>query len=43
MVMLQGKANIRWGQVKMDHEAHWQPPMNTWANLKQIFTTQYMT
>ncbi len=32
MVMLQGKANVWWGQEKIDHEACGQPPMNTSAN-----------
>jgi hypothetical protein len=30
MVTLQGKTKVWWGQVKMDHEAHGQPSMNTW-------------
>ncbi len=42
MVMLQGKTKVRWGQVKMDHEARGQPLMNTWAEFKQNFTVQYM-
>jgi len=38
MVMLQGKTKVWWGQVKMDHEAHEQPLMNTWAEFKQTLT-----
>jgi hypothetical protein len=31
IVMLQGKAKVWWGQVKTNHEAHDQPPVNIWA------------
>ncbi len=31
IVMLWGKAKVWWGQVKANHKAHDQPPMNTWA------------
>jgi hypothetical protein len=42
MVMLQSKAKVWWGHVKMDHEACKQPPMNTWSKFKRIFNVQYM-
>jgi len=31
IVMLWAKTKVWWGQVKANHKAHSQPPMNTWA------------
>jgi hypothetical protein len=31
IVMLWAKTKVWWGQVKANHKARGQPPMNTWA------------
>ncbi len=41
-LMLCGKAQIWWGQFKVDWEVYNQPQVETWMEFRKVLVAQYM-